>query len=208
MWFLPQRMKILFTLWNTKISLGISAGLFILFCFILFGIIIKAIRKISKNQLNSVVTSGLNKRRKLLPAIYYFHFFFIRVFLSLMVLLTPFVNSVILWIVILLVQILICFAHLIKFYEAWEIYLQAIVRELYILAIIIHLLATQFTDQSSHVQQLKELKALNYLSTSLSVLFAIMQLTSLVYKIVKWIKWKCRRKPWQVASKAKTEASF
>jgi len=87
-----------------KISFGLSVGLFALFCVFLFGVIIKAIKGISKVlPPKSVVTSGLNKRSKVYSILYFFHYFFIRMFLSLMVLLTPFVNPKILWIIILVV---------------------------------------------------------------------------------------------------------
>lgn len=54
-----------------------------------------------------------------------------------MVGLSEVLDSKTLWIVVLVVQIFIVLFHLIKFYETWDLYLQGIVREIYILSIVI-----------------------------------------------------------------------
>lgn len=103
----------------------------------------------SPDKKNLIVTQGLNRKSKIFPVLYYLHYFFIRTFISLMIVLTPFVSSIYLWIIVLVVQTLITLAHLIKLYDSWSLYLQGIIRELYILSVVGLLFATQLTDQTS-----------------------------------------------------------
>lgn len=131
-----------------KIALGISCFFFLIVLIILLFSIYIGIKRIGPNLKNPVVSQGLNKRRRICAGIYYVHFFLIRAFLSLMVILSPFVKAKYIWITILGMQIILTFLHLIKFYETWSLYVQAILREIYILSIVSLLLATQFTDQT------------------------------------------------------------
>lgn len=122
-----------------KIAIGISAFLFLVLSFILLLAIIKGILNITKNKDNPnkvlVVTQGLNRRRLLFSWLYFFHFFFIRTFICVLVVLTPFVNSKILWWIVLIVQILFFLMHFVKLYDSWSVYLQGIAWETFILLI-------------------------------------------------------------------------
>jgi len=110
-----------------------------------------------------------------------------------MVILTSFVNGKILWIIILVVQILFTAVHFVKLYESWNLYLQSILREIYLLAVVSLLFASKLTPQSPD-QQKKELKALVILSTVQTIIFVLVALSNLIYKIVIWIKTRRAKK--------------
>ena len=84
-----------------KIGINISAFLFLVLSGGLLIAVIKGILNISKLRTNPnkvlVVTQGLNRRKLLFARLYFFHFFFIRTFICILVVLTPFVKSKILW---------------------------------------------------------------------------------------------------------------
>jgi len=52
-----------------------------------------------------------------------------------MVILTPFVKSKILWWLVIIVQFMFTLMHFVKLYDSWSVYLQGIVREVFILTI-------------------------------------------------------------------------
>ena len=114
-----------------KISLSISALLFLLMAILLLLTVIKAIHNIRSLKQNPsrvlVVTQGLNKTRLVYSCLYFLHFFLIRTFIALMVVLSQFVPSRTLWIVVLVVQGAMLLFHGAKFYETWELYLQGLV---------------------------------------------------------------------------------
>jgi len=114
-----------------KIVIGLSMFIFLLFAIFLLSIVNKGIKNIRKlkadPQKSLVITQGLNKRRLCFSRLYFFHYFFIRTFICLMVLITPFASSKILWLIVLIIQTIFTFMHLIKLYDAWSLYLQAFV---------------------------------------------------------------------------------
>lgn len=95
--------RILDYLLKYKISLGISLCIFVIFCVLLFLVILKGIWNMSYDEKNLVVTQGLNKKLKIFVILYYLHFFFIWTFISIMIFVTPFVNSLYLWMIVLIV---------------------------------------------------------------------------------------------------------
>ena len=82
-----------------------------------------------------VVTQGLNRKKLLFARLYFFHFFSIRTFICILVVLTPFVKSKILWWLVIIVQFMFTLMHFVKLYDSWSVYLQGIVREVFILTI-------------------------------------------------------------------------
>lgn len=177
-----------------KVALGISSLIFFIFSILLFFAILKGIRNIGRPQKTRIVTQDLNTNRKYFPLLYFAHFFFIWCFLSLMVFLTPFVKAWKLWLTILVVQFLILASHFIKMYGTWCLYVQAILREIYIFSIVLILFAIQFTDQKSQAQQLKELKILTWVSTVQTVIFILVQFFFLLVNFIKFIRKNCFKK--------------
>lgn len=127
-----------------KILLGISFTYFFLFITILTTIILKGAKntKTHKNPSSksfAVISSGLKKTHPFFTLIYYAHFLLIRFLLTLFVFLTPFLNTRLLWLFIPILQFIALAAHTLKFYAFWSLYLQGLIREIYILAITIFL---------------------------------------------------------------------
>jgi len=63
-----------------------------------------------------------------------------------MVFLTPFIDPKQLWLSILIIQTFLTLLHLLKLYATYALYLQAILREIYILSVVIILFYIQYTD--------------------------------------------------------------
>jgi len=82
------------------------------------------------------------------------------------------------------VQICILLFHFIKFYDAWDLYLEGIVREVFILSVVVFLYVLQYIDQSEEDKKLKALKVLNNLNTSLTVIFSVISIGALAIQII------------------------
>lgn len=166
-----------------KIVLGISSTLFLLLCTILCITICKGARNLKKLKENpersSVIASGLKQTRPCFMFMYYFHYFFIRSIITFMVLLTPFSRSSVLWLVMLFVQTLILVYHFIKFYDSWSLYLQGIVREIYIMGVVIIMVINQYADQSTEELKMKAFKNLVKFSTAMTITFSVISLSVL-----------------------------
>lgn len=95
--------------------------------------------KISQNSRLSTFLKGLNLKRRLFPIIYFLHFLGLWLLLGFLILLTPAIKSYLLWILILSVQILCLFAHVFKLYEKCICYMLTILREIWLLFIVLYL---------------------------------------------------------------------
>lgn len=107
--------------WNlidaTSFSLMIVGGILI-FCFLLFQIVLTCVKIIWINrywQLNAFV-ADLNPNRFFI-SLFYFHFYILRILLSILLCIDDMANSKILWIVFTCFQFFATCLHLLKLFE-------------------------------------------------------------------------------------------
>ena len=119
-----------------KVVLCVSGLIFILYFALLLSVIIKGIKNaLSKKYGLMVVASGINLRRKIYVILYYFHFFLIWLSIVILVALTPFVSSPILFILLTFVQVICLLLNIPRLYESVFFHIQSLLREFYILVV-------------------------------------------------------------------------
>lgn len=72
---------------------------------------------------------GLNTKRRCYGILYFAHYLGFRFIVSLLILLSPYLPSFILWILIIIMQFISLVIHFFKIYEAWINYLLVMIRE-------------------------------------------------------------------------------
>ena len=117
---------------NTSYNIFLSVSgvlLMIYFVALLSFAIILILKSKSTNSNFNTVTKGLNKNSWLYPFIYYLHYLGIWLFIGLMIFLTPFVDSFILWFMLSVFQGIFTLAHLVKLYVTISSYILVFVWE-------------------------------------------------------------------------------
>ena len=123
---------------------GLSMGFVSLLIFIILIRFFCKFSKINQTSLNATLKTGLNQKRKFKVAIYYFHFFGIRIFVAILISISQIVNSYILWSVILGVQVLACLASVIWLYETLFMSILNFLTEVLVLLVFCYALSIHF----------------------------------------------------------------
>jgi len=90
------------------------------------------------------IVQDLNLNRRFYLLVYYGHFITLRILIALLILLTDTCSSKSIWIGISAIQLLCLSLHFIKLYKAWTDYLFALIWEITLLQVFLHLTLLQY----------------------------------------------------------------
>ena len=113
---------------------------------ILIILVIKVIisfKTIDKHSLLFSLKQGINPWRIIYPIIYYIHYFFIWYLRVILISLTPFVSSQILWLIILIIQVAFSIAQILKVLETNFLWFVNFLTETYITLVFAFCVACQ-----------------------------------------------------------------
>lgn len=137
---------------------------------------------------------GLNLKQRMFSIIYFLHFIGFRLLLGFLILLTPVIKSYLLWTFILSVQIICLVAHLFKLYEKCICYILTLLREIWLLFIVLYIFSLQFKDQSSDSQKLKHLIPFLFVNISFTAIFTLINLANMLLMLILSIHLYCLKR--------------
>ena len=166
-------------------------------------IAVKSIQRKDKYVSNQLKTStpsklvtfvkGLNTWRRLFGSLYFIHYLGLRFMVCILILVTPYVQSFILWGFIVFLQVVCTGMNVLRIYEKLVNYLLVLIWEVQILFTTVYLFSMHFKDQSSEDLKLKYLEPFVWTFTGFTLLFTVVNLINFLVIFIKAIIVLCKK---------------
>jgi len=183
------------------ISLVSISGVLILIHLIgVLALVFTALKQIKLDRLNKTQSSklltfvkGLSMKKRIFGSLYFVHYIGLRLTIAVLILISPFVKSFLLWAFIVFIQFVSFCIHFTRIYEKLINYLLVLIRELQLLFVSTYLFSMHFTTQTSEELKLKYLEPFVWTFTAFTLLFTLINLINFIIMFLKLMVVLCNK---------------